>query len=354
MDGNILNIQPVALDEVNRELLIIDQTRLPGQVEVLRLKDQKDIFDAIRLLKVRGAPAIGVAAAIGVYLVALDIKEDRFDAFYTKFKEISDYFASSRPTAVNLFWALHRMDSVVLANRDRPVKAIWEALHGEVVAIMEENIRSCKNIGEQGLTLLKDGDGILTHCNAGQLATLRYGTALAPIHLGRERGMNFRVFTCETRPLLQGMRLTAFELAEHGVDVTVITDSMASQVMKNGWVRMVLVGADRIAANGDTANKIGTSGLAVIARHYGIPFYVCAPTSTIDLNIPVGDNIPIEERPGQEVTDLWFSQRMAPDNVKVYNPAFDVTDHTLINGIVTECGIARAPYSKSIRELIIR
>ena len=354
MKENFLNIEPVELDEEKNELLIIDQTKLPGQVEILRLRDRKDIFDAIYLLKVRGAPAIGVAAAIGIYLAALDIREDNFDAFYAKFKEARDYFASSRPTAVNLFWALHRMDRVVLNNKDKPVAAIRELLHSEAVEIREEDIRMCRSIGEYGLTLVRDGDGILTHCNAGQLATVRYGTALAPIHLGRERGMNFKVFTDETRPLLQGMRLSAFELAAHGVDTTVITDSMASQVMKNGWVQVVFVGADRISANGDTANKIGTSGVAILARHYGIPFYVCAPTSTIDMNISRGGDIPIEERPGHEVTDMWFERRMAPENVKVYNPAFDVTDNALIDGIVTEHGIARAPYGESIREIFRR
>lgn len=354
MKENFLNIEPVELDEEKNELLIIDQTKLPGQVEILRLRDRKDIFDAIYLLKVRGAPAIGVAAAIGIYLAALDIREDNFDAFYAKFKEARDYFASSRPTAVNLFWALHRMDRVVLNNKDKPVAAIRELLHSEAVEIREEDIRMCRSIGEYGLTLVRDGDGILTHCNAGQLATVRYGTALAPIHLGRERGMNFKVFTDETRPLLQGMRLSAFELAAHGVDTTVITDSMASQVMKNGWVQVVFVGADRISANGDTANKIGTSGVAILARHYGIPFYVCAPTSTIDMNISRGGDIPIEERPGHEVTDMWFERRMAPENVKVYNPAFDVTDNALIDGIVTEHGIARAPYGESLREIFRR
>ena len=209
----------------------------------------------------------------------------------------------------------------------------------------------CRAIGEYGLTLIKDGDGILTHCNAGQLATSKYGTALAPLHLGRERGMNFRVFTDETRPLLQGARLSAFELFADGVDTTVICDNMASQVMKNGWVNAVFVGCDRVAANGDAANKIGTSGVAILAKHYGIPFYVLGPTSTIDMSIPDGDAITIEQRKPEEVTEMWYKQRMAPEGVKVYNPAFDVTDHDLIAGIVTEYGIARPPYSESLKEI---
>ena len=224
-------------------------------------------------------------------------------------------------------------------------------LHDEAVAIREEDIRVCRSIGEHGLTLIKDGDGILTHCNAGQLATTKYGTALSPIHLGVERGMHFKVFTDETRPLLQGARLSAFELHSNGVDTTVICDNMASQVMKNGWVQAIFVGCDRVAANGDACNKIGTSGVAILAKHYGIPFYVCAPTSTIDMTIAHGDDIPIEERPAHEVTEMWYKQRMAPEGVKVYNPAFDVAENGLITAIITEYGIARAPYDQSLREI---
>lgn len=351
MPQNILHVDTVRLDEENKRLVIIDQTKLPGTVDILSLRDQKEIWEAIYLLKVRGAPAIGVAAAIGVYLVALDIKEDAYAPFKEAFIKAKDYLASSRPTAVNLFWALARMEKVVLDNEDKPVDAIRALLHDEAVAILEEDIRVCRGIGEYGLSLIKDGDGILTHCNAGQLATVRYGTALAPIHLGREKGMNFKVFTDETRPLLQGMRLSSFELVADGVDTTVICDNMASQVMKNGWVQAIFVGCDRVAANGDAANKIGTSGVAILAKHYGIPFYVCAPTSTIDMNIREGKDIPIEERPAHEVTEMWFKQRMAPEGVKVYNPAFDVSDHGLITAIVTEYGIARAPYTESLKEI---
>lgn len=348
---NIMHYDTVGLDDAQSALVIIDQTQLPGHVEILRLTEQKDIWEAIYLLKVRGAPAIGVAAAIGVYLAAKGIEENTYAAFYAAFKQAKDYLASARPTAVNLFWALDRMEQVVLDNKAQPVAAIKRLLHDEAVEILEEDIRVCRAIGEHGLTVIKDGDGILTHCNAGQLATVKYGTALAPIHLGVEKGMHFKVFTDETRPLLQGARLSAFELHSNGVDTTVICDNMASQVMKNGWVQAILVGCDRVAANGDACNKIGTSGVAILAKHYGIPFYVCGPTSTIDMSIAHGDDIPIEERPAHEVTEMWYKQRMAPEGVKVYNPAFDVTDHSLITGIITEFGIARAPYEESLKEI---
>lgn len=348
---NIMLYDTVSLDERKGALVIIDQTKLPGEVVILSLTEQKDIWEAIYLLKVRGAPAIGVAAAIGVYLAARGFEDTDFRTFQTKFKQAKDYLASSRPTAVNLFWALDRMERVVVDNKDRPVAQIKRLLHDEAVEIREEDIRVCKSIGENGLTLIKDGDGILTHCNAGQLATTKYGTALAPIHLGVERGMHFKVFTDETRPLLQGARLSAFELHSHGVDTTVICDNMASQVMKNGWVQAIFVGCDRVAANGDVCNKIGTSGVAILAKHYGIPFYVCAPTSTIDMSIAHGSDIPIEERPAHEVTEMWYKQRMAPEGVKVYNPAFDVSENGLVTAIVTEYGIARAPYTDSLREI---
>lgn len=351
MPDNIMNIDTVNLDEEKKELVIIDQTKLPNDVEILHLRNQKDIWQAIYLLQVRGAPAIGVAAAIGVYLAALDIEENEYEAFYKKFKEAKEYLASSRPTAVNLFWALNRMEKVVIDNKEKSIKDIKNLLHDEAIKIRDEDIWVCKKIGEYGLSLIKDGDGILTHCNAGQLATAKYGTALAPIHLGREKGMNFKVFTDETRPLLQGARLSSFELASHGVDTTVICDNMASQVMKNGWVNAIFVGCDRVAANGDAANKIGTSGVAILAKHYGIPFYVCAPTSTIDMNISHGNDIPIEERPAHEVTEMWYKKRMAPENVHVYNPAFDVSENELITGIITEYGIARPPYSESLKEI---
>jgi methylthioribose-1-phosphate isomerase len=349
-----MNLETVTMDEEAGALVIIDQTKLPDTVELLSLTRQADIWDAIYLLRVRGAPAIGVAAAIGIYLAAKDIETDDYESFYAQFKAAKDYLASARPTAVNLFWALDRMEKLVTDNADKSVAEIKTLLRDEAVKIKEEDIRVCRAMGEYGLTLIHDGDGILTHCNAGQLAAVKYGTALAPIHLGHERGYKFKVFTDETRPLLQGARLSAFELHSSGVDTTVICDNMASQVMKNGWVQAVFVGSDRVAANGDACNKIGTSALAILAKFYGIPFYVVAPTSSIDMNTPSGKDIPIEERPAEEVTQMWYKQRMAPEGVKVYNPAFDFADNELVTAIITEYGIARAPYNESLKEIFER
>ncbi len=351
MADNIMNYETVTLNEEKAALEIIDQTQLPNHVEILSLTDIKDIWNAIYLLKVRGAPAIGVAAAIGIYVVTSRFVTDDCEAFRAEFKKAKDYLASSRPTAVNLFWALERMEKVVQSNKHKSVPELKQLLHNEAAAIKEEDVWVCRSIGEYGLSLIKDGDGILTHCNAGQLATAKYGTALAPIHLGAEKGYKFRVFTDETRPLLQGARLSAFELHSHGIDTTVICDNMASQVMKNGWVQAIFVGCDRVAANGDACNKIGTSGVAILAKYYGIPFYVCAPTSTIDMQTDKGENITIEERPAEEVTGMWYKKRMAPEGVNVYNPAFDFADNELITAIITEYGIARPPYSRSLKEV---
>jgi methylthioribose-1-phosphate isomerase len=337
------------LDDERDALVILDQTKLPSEVVYLRLTRQEDIRRAIRLLQVRGAPAIGVAAAGGVYLAAKSIDAADYDAFYKRFKEAKDFLASARPTAVNLFWALDRMERVVSAHRDRPIPCIKAQLRDEALRIREEDAAACRAIGEHGLALLRDGDGILTHCNAGYLATTKYGTALAPIHVGLEKGYRFKVFVDETRPLLQGARLTAFELRAAGADTTLICDNLASRVMRNGWVRAVFVGCDRLAANGDACYKIGTSGVAILAKHYGIPFYVCAPTSTIDMRVAGGDDIPIEERAPEEVTELWYERRMAPEGVRVYNPAFDITDRALITGIVTERGVLYPPYDESLR-----
>jgi methylthioribose-1-phosphate isomerase len=339
----IMECETVNLDDEKNALVIIDQTKLPCKIEILSLTTQKEIWTAINILQVRGAPAIGVAAAVGIYLAAKSADTDVYDKFYGIFKQAKDYLASSRPTAVNLFWALDRMESVVLNNKEKPVAQIKILLRGEALAIRTEDINACKAIGEAGLSLIKDGDGILTHCNAGQLAAVKYGTALAPIHLGHERGYKFKVFTNETRPLLQGARLSAFELHSSGIDTTVICDNMTSQVMKNGWVQAVFVGSDRIAANGDVCNKIGTSGVAILAKYYNIPFYVCAPTSTIDINTEKGEDIVIEERDAGEITEMWYKNRMAPEGVKVYNPAFDVTPAELVTAIITEYGIIRAP-----------
>ena len=359
MSKNIMEYETVDLDDSDSSVVIIDQTKLPGKTEIIRLRTAQEIWDAIYLLQVRGAPAIGVAAAFGIYVLSKGIAKEggssmEFEAFYEKCREQKEFLNSSRPTAVNLSWALNRMERVCLkAGREegKTVSEGVEIVHRESVAIKEEDIWVCKTIGENGLSLVKPGDGILTHCNAGQLATSKYGTATAPIYLGQERGYNFHVFADETRPLLQGARLTAYELYSSGVDVTLICDNMSAMVMKNGWVDAVFVGCDRVAANGDAANKIGTSVVATVAKRYGVPFYVCAPTSTIDYDTPTGDEIKIEQRPAEEVTEMWYKERMAPEGIKVFNPAFDVTDHELITAIVTEYGIARAPFKESLEEI---
>lgn len=353
MEKTILDYDTVALDDADSALVIIDQTKLPERIELLRLHTAQEIWDAIYLLQVRGAPAIGVAAGYGIYLLAKSIDTDDFDEFYKQFCTYKQYLDSSRPTAVNLSWALNRMEQVLLRAHDAGsrVTQIKDLLKKESIAIQEEDIAICRAIGEHGLALVKPGDGILTHCNAGKLAASRYGTATAPIYLGQERGYGFHVYADETRPLLQGARLTAFELQSAGVDVTLLCDNMSGMIMKQGKVQAVFVGCDRVAANGDTANKIGTSVVATVAKHYGVPFYVCAPTSTIDWSIPTGDDIVIEQRKPEEVTEMWYQTRMAPEGVKVFNPAFDATDAELITGIVTEYGVARYPYTESLQEI---
>lgn len=353
MKQNIMDIDTVTLDEENKALVIIDQTKLPGTIELISLTEAKEIWDAIYLLQVRGAPAIGVAAAIGMYVLAARYDTTDVNEFYKMFKRDKEYLDSSRPTAVNLSWALNRMDEVCQACIDYKdsVEEIVSTLHNEAITIREEDIDMCRRIGKNGLELIKPGDGILTHCNAGKLATVKYGTATAPIYLGQEKGYNLKVFCDETRPLLQGARLTAFELQESGIDTTLICDNMSAMVMKNGWVNAIFVGADRIAANGDAANKIGTSVVAAVAKQYGVPMYVCAPSSTIDMSTASGDDIVIEERKPEEVTEMWYEKRMAPEGVKVFNPAFDVTDHELIAGIVTERGVARPPFNESLAQM---
>ena len=351
---SILAYETVALNEEKRALEIIDQTKLPNETKILSLMTQKEIWEAIYLLQVRGAPAIGVAAAFGLYLAALEIETDDRAIFEGRLLKAANYLDSSRPTAVNLSWALKRMLAVVAAHCDKSVAEMKHLLHDEAVVIKAEDIEVCRKIGEYGLTLVKPGDGLLTHCNAGQLATSKYGTATAPMYLGQEKGYHFRVFCDETRPLLQGARLTAYELQSAGIDVTLICDNMSASVMREGWVQAVFVGCDRVAANGDTANKIGTSVVAAVARRYHVPVYICAPTSTIDMDTLTGDEIHIEQRKPEEVTEMWYEKRMAPIGVKVYNPAFDITDHDLIAGIVTEYGIARAPYTESLREIMAK
>ncbi|MGG3640057.1 S-methyl-5-thioribose-1-phosphate isomerase [Bacillus gobiensis] len=351
MTTPVAAIQSVQLDDEQNALILLDQTLLPNEKVFLQLTTVEDIWDAIYRLKVRGAPAIGIAAAYGVYLGTKQSNAVTFSELSADFTTVKQYLASSRPTAVNLFWALNRMEERLNKEAEKSVQEIKDALRDEAESIRLEDEKICYLIGEHALSLLQPGWGLLTHCNAGTIATAKYGTALAPIYLGQEQGYNFQVFADETRPLLQGARLTAWELQEAGVDVTLICDNMASHVMKEGKVQAVLTGCDRVAANGDTANKIGTSGLAVLAKHYGIPFYICAPLSTIDFECETGEDIPIELRRPEEITTTWYEKRMAPQNVKAYNPAFDVTDHELITGIVTEKGIAYPPYRESLAYL---
>lgn len=341
----------VYLSEDGSKVFIIDQTLLPNVSKVIALQTAEEIYEAIFQLRVRGAPAIGICAGYGMFVLAQQIRTEDPQEFLTQFRKYKEYLNSSRPTAVNLSWALARMEGVVTANLSRPVEEIVRLLGEEAVKIQQEDIQMCRAISEYGLSLIHDGDGILTHCNAGPLATSRYGTALGPLFLGKERGMSFRVFADETRPLLQGARLTSYELQKGGLDVTLICDNMASIVMKNGWINACFVGCDRVAANGDAANKIGTSGVAILAKYYGIPFYVLGPTSTIDLSCKTGDDIEIELRNPDEIRSKFYQEPMALPEVKCYNPAFDVTDHTLISGIVTEHGVCRAPYEQSLAAL---
>lgn len=344
-----LKIDTVRLSEAGDALVIIDQTLLPNEVRYLRLRETEDICEAIRMLRVRGAPAIGVAAAFGAYLAARFAPDEQLEG---SFLAACDALAASRPTAVNLFWALDRMRRAYAAVRGGDPGEIRRALRREAQAIMDEDIEISRSIGRCGLELLRPGMGILTHCNAGTLATAKYGTALAPVYAALEAGLEgLRVYCDETRPLLQGARLSAFEMVSAGVDTTLLCDNMASSLMKSGKVDIIFVGCDRVARNGDAANKIGTSGVAILAAHYGIPFYVCAPSSTIDPAIASGAEIPIEFRDGSEVTELWYAKRMAPEGVGVYNPAFDVTEAGLITGIITERGMVRAPFEAGFREL---
>ena len=330
-------------------LEIIDQTLLPGEKRYITLSTPEALFEAIASLRVRGAPAIGIFAGYALYVLARQIPEEDPEVFLLRLTRQAAYLGGARPTAVNLRWALDRMLSAAKRNLLLPRPALLEALRQEATAIQKEDIAMNQAIAEFGLSLLSPGDGLLTHCNAGPLATSCYGTALGPILLGQQRGYDFRVYADETRPLLQGARLTAYELQEAGVDVTLICDNMASLVMGQGNVQACLVGCDRIAANGDTANKIGTSGVAILARHYGIPMYVLGPSSSIDLGCPTGRDIVIEERDGREIAEKYYAQPQTPAGVSCYNPAFDVTEASLISAIITERGIFRYPYTESLQ-----
>ncbi len=325
---------------VDGHLRLIDQTRLPAEFLEIDCRDVATVWEAIKVLRVRGAPAIGLAAAYGVCLgLQTVLGADQAD-FFGRLKEVADYLAGSRPTAVNLFWALDRMTRKAESLRGRPPAEIAAALLAEAHAVYEEDRQMCRAIGRHGAALLQDGQGVLTHCNAGGLVTSGYGTALAAVYTAAESGKKLHVYADETRPLLQGARLTAWELQRRGIDVTVICDNMAAQVMREGRVQAVVVGADRIAANGDTANKIGTYGVALLASAHRIPFYVAAPSSTFDCSLADGTAIPIEQRNPNEVTD-GLAGRVAPEGVAVYNPAFDVTPASLITAIVCERGVIR-------------
>ncbi|WP_201008762.1 S-methyl-5-thioribose-1-phosphate isomerase [Paenibacillus glycanilyticus] len=332
------------------KLDLLDQRLLPEEIVYLPLVTQEDVWEAIRHLKVRGAPAIGISAAYGVVLGSRDAGSA--EDWLANVRKAAEYLATSRPTAVNLFWALDRMKAraEALASEGHSLEALKEALLIEAIAIQSEDEETNRLIGEHALSLFQDDIGVLTHCNAGGLATAKYGTALAPFYLAKERGMNIRVFADETRPVLQGARLTAFELQQAGVDVTLICDNMAGHVMSKGWVNAVIVGTDRVAANGDVANKIGTYSVAVLAKAHGIPFYVACPLSTIDLNTPTGAEIPIEERNAEEITE-GFGKRTAPQGVKVYNPAFDITPNEYVTAIITEKGIIEAPFDVNLKKL---
>ena len=329
---------------------IVDQTLLPGELKLLDLTEAEEMYDAIAQLKVRGAPAIGVFAAHCYYVLARRCATTCADAaeFVEHMDDLANYLNSSRPTAVNLSWALRRMHVVTLSHAGEDPATVLPALEHEARAIHEEDLAMSEEISRLGASLLHDGEGVLTHCNAGPLACLGYGTGQGPLFYAHDHGKHIRVFADETRPLLQGARLTSYELSRAGIDVTLICDNMASIVMKNGWVQACMVGCDRVAANGDAANKIGTSGVAILAKHYGIPFYVLGPTSTIDMGCPTGDDITIELRKEGEIREMFYERPMALPEVRCYNPAFDVTDHELITAIITERGICYPPFTESL------
>ena len=347
----VTHVQNIRYDKAEERLYIIDQTLLPNEEKEIELRTVEEMIEAIKMLRIRGAPAIGICAGYCMYALARDIDAKDNEAFYRKLQIDGELLGVARPTAVNLRWAVGEMLDTAKAHLKDDRAELLEALYRKAVDIHEDDIAKCTAISECGLSLLKDGDGVLTHCNAGPLATSRYGTGQGPFLLAAERGIHIRVFADETRPLLQGARLTSYELQRAGVDVTLICDNMASMVMKNGWVQACFVGCDRIAANGDFANKIGTSGVAILAKHYGIPVYTLGPTSTIDMNCPDGAHIPIELRDGDEIKNLWYEKPMALPEVKCFNPSFDVTDHELLTGIVTEKGICYPPFNESLAAL---
>ena len=348
---NVTHIDNVRLNKGADAVVLLDQSLLPNETKYLTLRGLDELYEAIYSLRVRGAPAIGIFAAYAIYVLSMQSHTSDYNGFYDEFMRNKAHLDASRPTAVNLRKALDRMDDTVRSNKDRPIPEIIAAMKDEAFRLHQEDMDMCLAISEYGLTLIKDGDTILTHCNAGPLATSRYGTGLGTLFLAKERGLELRAYCDETRPLLQGARLTTYELYNAGVDCTLICDNMASIVMKQGKINAVFVGCDRVASNGDTANKIGTSGVAILAKHYGIPFYVFCPSSTIDFSCKTGDGIDIELRAPDEIKEKFFLKPTALKGVKCYNPAFDVTDASLITAIVTEKGICRAPYTARLAEM---
>ncbi len=338
-------------DDDKELLILLDQIVLPNEIKYVTYNTVKGVYEAIQTMIVRGAPAIGVTAAYGMYFGIKNAPEDNFEHFYETVKRDGEYLKESRPTAVNLSWAVDRMLKKIIEVKKMKISEIKNILKEEAKLIHAEDIEICKAIGENLLSLLKDDMGILTHCNAGQLATSKYGTATAPMYLAHEKGWHLKIYSDETRPRLQGSTLTALELYIAGIDVTTITDNMAAVVMRQGKINAVIVGCDRIAANGDTANKIGTFGVSILAKYFDIPFYIAAPTPSIDLNIETGKEIPIEERDINEVS-CRFGVRTVPEGVKIYNPSFDVTPHENITAIVTEKGIIYPPFKENLEKLL--
>ena len=332
-------------------LVLIDQTRLPTDLVHITCREVDQVARAIKELSVRGAPAIGIAAAYGTVIGAQQAVSCDAQVFRQQVEETMETLGRTRPTAVNLFWALGHMRQVLDDSHDLSNEAVCQRLLDTATRIFEEDRRICRQMGRHGASLLADGDTVITHCNAGGLATADYGTALGVIYAAQEQGKHITVFADETRPLLQGSRLTAWELMQSGVDVTVICDNMAASVMRREDISCAIVGADRIAGNGDTANKIGTYGLAILAREHNVPFYVAAPLSTIDASLSSGDQIPIEERAPEEIC-RGFGTPTAPDGVQVYNPAFDVTPHGMVTAIITERGVARPPFEPTLRQWV--
>ena len=356
---NALSLDTVRLSEDHKEIIILDQTLLPGECRFISLRTGEEIWEAIYLLRVRGAPAIGVTGAYGYYILSCRLETEDKEEFVRACAENMEYLNSSRPTAVNLSWALNRMHDVMLKNLDRmTLDQLKERLREEADAIYNEDVAISRSIGRYGFELLEElgrGTGIMTHCNAGTLATAKYGTALAPVYIALEEGWDpkkdLHVYCDETRPLLQGARLSAFEMQQAGVDTYVQCDNMASYTMKSGKIGIIFVGCDRVAANGDFANKIGTSGVAILAKHYGIPFYTLGPTSTIDMSCASGADIRIEERNPDEIKNMWYKEPMALNEVKCFNPAFDVTDHELLTAIVTDQGIIYPPFDVNLKKM---